>query len=775
MKSGQMPKGDVGWAGGMSEVREANRIARLREFGILDTQAEQAFDDLTLLASRMCVTPISLISFVDNDRQWFKSKVGLGTSQTSRDVSFCAHAILQDGLMEVPDATLDERFRNNPLVTGEPQIRFYAGVPLLAEGGEALGTLCVIDRVPRVLTDEQREGLTTLARQVMAQMQVWMSVRKMSWLVEELADWERFARSTVDALLSHMAILDETGTILAVNRAWREFAMANGGGSSAFAVGSNYLSVCDGACGDCATEAAAVAAGLRGVLEGRLQTFEREYPCHSPTEKRWFVVRVSRFAGDGPRRIVVAHENITARREAEERLRHDSLHDGLTGLPNRVSLNGRVRRCLEHSRVEPGYRFAVLFMDLDRFKVVNDSLGHTAGDVLLRTVAQRLGECVRTSNEASGMVGATEEGWEEFTGGMVARLGGDEFTVLLGGLREEADAEAVARRLLAAVCRPVQYESHELEVTASIGIVIGGAGYESERDVLRDADVAMYKAKESGKNQYAIFDKHMHDAAVSRLRMESDMRHAVASDELIVNYQPIVSLETRQLVAFEALVRWRHNGETISPTDFIPIAEETGLIMPIGAWVLRRACLTLARWQARSPGLESLSIGVNISRRQLMDPMLFPMIANVLRETGVPAKCVKIEVTESMIMADEEGAAAVLATMKAMGLRLSMDDFGTGYSSLSCLNRFPFDELKVDRSFVSQISQRRDAAAILGAVVTLAHNLKLTVVAEGVENLEQVAFLQAMDCDLGQGYLFARPLSETDAEAYLFGGLAKAA
>ncbi|HEY0009904.1 MAG TPA: EAL domain-containing protein [Tepidisphaeraceae bacterium] len=742
---------------------EAGRLAALHAYQILDTPQERAFDDLTLLAARICGTPISVVSLIDADRQWFKSKVGLSAPETARDISFCAHAIHGTDLFVVPDARQDERFADNPFVTEQPHIRFYAGAPLITPSGHALGTLCVIDSVPHHITDDQAHALQALSRQAMSQMQLRRSVAQLTDTLTDLAESERFARSTVDALSAHVAILDQHGKILAVNQAWREFTSRNGGSSNAFAEGSNYLRVCDSASGSCSNEAAAVGEGIRGVMRGERPLFELEYPCHSPTERRWYVVRVSRFTGEGPLRVVVSHENVTQRREAVDKLRHDALHDGLTGLPNRTLFHERVGRCLAQARRDPHYHFAVLFMDLDRFKIVNDSLGHAAGDRLLTTVAQRLRECLRESDT----VVSSDTRDDDESDPVVARLGGDEFTVLLDGLRTPGDAARVAQRLLAAVCQPVAFAGHELEITASIGIVAGNADYASEKDVLRDADAAMYKAKEAGKNRFAIFDESLHAAAVARLEMESDLRHAVERNELLLHYQPIVSLQTKKLKGFEALVRWQRNGRLISPGEFIPLAEDIGLIVPIGAWIMQQACRQLADWQSRFPDAASMSMSINLSRRQLIDPDLVPMVNRILKTTGVNPESVILEITESVIMDDQDGARAVLTALKATGVRLSMDDFGTGYSSLSCLHRFPLSELKVDRGFIADLQGKRGAAAVVHAVIGLAHNLGLVVVAEGLEKLEHVAFLQAMDCDYGQGYLFAKPLEAERAQALI--------
>ncbi len=313
--------------------------------------------------------------------------------------------------------------------------------------------------------------------------------------------------------------------------------------------------------------------GIRAVLRGERDSFQLEYAAHSPTRQRWFVAHVSRFSGEGPTRIVVAHEDVTDRRVAEDRLRHDSLHDALTGLPNRLLFRDRVGRCLERAKRDPSYHFAVLYLDLDRFKIVNDSLGHAAGDTLLTTVAARLLSCVRS---ADSVLCPSLVQHDANAQPVVARMGGDEFTVLLDGLRDSRDAVIAAERILSAVCRPVEFAGQEIATTVSIGIVVGGPHYASDAEVLRDADVAMYKAKGAGKNQYVIFDESLHAEAVARLRLESDLRRAVERDELVMRYQPILSLQTRELIGFEALLRWHRDGRLVDPLEFIPSPRRPG-------------------------------------------------------------------------------------------------------------------------------------------------------------------------------------------------------
>jgi diguanylate cyclase (GGDEF)-like protein len=432
--------------------------------------------------------------------------------------------------------------------------------------------------------------------------------------------------------------------------------------------------------------------------------------------------------------------------ESHAHFRHAAFHDSLTRLPNRTLLADHLRLAIEHARRRPDHLFAVLFLDLDRFKNLNDSLGHAAGDRLLVETARRLEQCSRPSDT-------------------VARLGGDEFAVLLDGLESGCDAVRVAERVQEELMRPFHLGGHEVYTAASIGITLSTHGYEDPDNVLRDADTAMYRAKEKGKARYELFDAEMHADALARLRLENDLRRAVEHREFEVYYQPVVVLSTGKLSGFEALVRWRHPERGIvGPSEFIPLAEETRMVTEIGGWVLKEACRQMSEWRELIPSQQHLTVSVNLSSKQLTQPGLAESVRRTLCETALPPHCLKLEITESAVMDNAEGAASVLAQLRALGIQLSIDDFGTGYSSLSYLHRFPIDTLKIDRSFVAKMTDNSENGEIVRTIVTLASNLGMCVVAEGVETGEQHARLEALGCEYGQGFLYSMPV---EAEAAL--------
>jgi diguanylate cyclase (GGDEF)-like protein/PAS domain S-box-containing protein len=432
--------------------------------------------------------------------------------------------------------------------------------------------------------------------------------------------------------------------------------------------------------------------------------------------------------------------------------------DPLTGLPNRLLFIDRLGRLIKHSKRRKDHLFAVLFLDLDGFKMINDSLGHLIGDQLLVGVAARLEKCLRSSDTVARL-------GETFT---VARLGGDEFTILLDDIKEPADANRAAERLMKALAPPFLLAGKEVFTSISIGIALSNAAYEQPEDMLRDADTAMYRAKSLGKARYEVFDADMRASVMARLQLETDLRRALERKEFRNFYQPIVALESGSIVGFEALMRWQHPTRgMIGPEEFIFVAEETGLIRELGWWSLREACRQMSNWRARSEAYLDLTISVNLSPKQLLQQHLVEEMKKLLRETVLPPEALKLEITESAVMADPAAAAEMLQQIKSLGVRLAIDDFGTGYSSLSYLHRFPLDTLKIDRSFISGDGDGGDGMEIARTIMPMAKNLRLDVVAEGVETLEQVALLKRLQCKFAQGYYFSKPLAPEDVPPLL--------
>jgi diguanylate cyclase (GGDEF)-like protein len=426
--------------------------------------------------------------------------------------------------------------------------------------------------------------------------------------------------------------------------------------------------------------------------------------------------------------------------ETKEHFRHAAFHDSLTGLPNRAMFTELLKAEMENSKRRDAHMFAVLFLDLDRFKNINDSLGHTHGDLLLVAFAERLERTLRPVDT-------------------LARFGGDEFAILLSGMQDATDAVRVAQRISEELSQPFVLDKNSAFATSSIGIALSSSGYDRPEDILRDADTAMYRAKENGKARYEVFDHGMHARAVSRLQLESDLRQAVEQKEFCVYYQPIVSLQTGRLAGFEALVRWNHPRRgLVSPADFIPVAEETGLIVPIGEWVLQEACRHIRQCQSKYPSHRSLSLSVNLSARQVAQPDLLDRIKDALATSKLNPHCLKLEITESVVMENAEAATLMFKQLRALGVQLSIDDFGTGYSSLSYLHRFPLNYLKIDRSFVSRLTTDNDNA-IVRTISTLARNLGMEVIAEGIETEEQYQQLRMLGCEYGQGFLFSKPVN----------------
>ena len=459
-------------------------------------------------------------------------------------------------------------------------------------------------------------------------------------------------------------------------------------------------------------------------------------------------------------RLVIVNRDITERKRAEEMLQHRALHDTLTDLPNRALFVDRLQHSLIRARRHSDYTFVVLFIDIDGFKVLNDSLGHSAGDELLIQVARRLIACFRETDTISRSALALNS---KLTDDGLARIGGDEFTALLDDVSEPSDAIRVARRIMDKIALPFDIGGQQIVISASVGIAASSNAYEGADDLLRDAEIAMYRAKQAGKARCEVFDPAMHSSAVRRLKLETDLRRGIEQGELLVYYQPIISLESGKIVGFEALSRWKSTQGMISPAEFIPVADETGLIIPMNRALYLESCQQLQSWQSTLACTPPLTMSLNITPRQFAQPDLAKEIGEILAQSGIRPSDVSLEITETIAMGDADHAFSVLSDLKSLGVRLSIDDFGTGYSSLSRLPRFPIDALKIDRVFIAQMSTDRDNHEIVRLIIMLAQNLGLKVIAEGTETKEQITELKRLKCEMAQGFLYAPPVDSSKA------------
>ncbi|MFN4361297.1 MAG: EAL domain-containing protein [Hylemonella sp.] len=840
-------------SGLMQDEAERQRLQTLQDYAVLDTAPEAGFDEITHLAAQWLRVPIVLVSLVDTERQWFKSWVGLEAPETPRSVSFCSVAIERpQQMLIVPDARLDPRFRDNPLVTGEPGIRFYAGAPLVMPDGQALGTLCVIDRQPRDFGPQERETLSLLARQVVAQLELRYQRLEMQLAVDR---YQKLFDNTMDGVLqtrpggevlaanaaacAMLGLSEEqirqTGrggildledprlpglldTRLRLGHARGELRMRRGDGTlfeveltsalyrdhagqwlssivfrdiserlrwqqqlqAQVDLLDNLAEHVPGSLYQFRMEADGrlsfpfASAGIRTIYEVEpeqvredagpvlerihpddlemmldsirasartLEPWRLEYRVILPVQgERWRLCNAQpeRLA-DGSTLWHGFNTDITERKETEAQTFRLAYFDALTGLPNRSLLRDRIDQALALARRSRQYG-AVMFVDLDNFKQINDARGHSVGDLLLTEVAQRLHGLLRAEDT-------------------VARLGGDEFVLLINELGQDVEASAraamaVAEKVRATLDRPHLIDNFSYSSTGSIGISLFPKAGQKIDDLLREADTAMYRAKGAGRNRIAFFELTMQHEVEDRLALEQELKEGLATDQLCLYVQSQVDIHG-QPVSGELLLRWQHPLRgLIAPARFVPLAEETGLILPLGEWVIEQACRTLVRMRAQ--GLTQ-SLSVNVSAQQFRSEDFVPRVQTLLRQTGAPAQQLVFEVTESLFIDDWEHALQRIIELVKLGIRFSIDDFGTGYSSLRYLQRLPLFELKIDRSFVQDTPHDINDTAIVQSILSMAHHMGLEVVAEGVETQAQVDFLRAQHCDRLQGYFYDQP------------------
>jgi len=699
---------------------------------------------LVRLATRLMEAPAAFLSLADG------TTVSAGTGdedawRTRREAplgrTLCGHVVAEGRPLRIADARTHAYVDEDPgLWLGEGG---YLGVPIRTADGDTAGSLCVVDSRPRAWTDDDVSTLAGVAELVAHALPGAGMERAAAGFVGALGTARgrmslRVLEKAVETMQVGITITDLEGRILYTNPAEARIhgytvEELRGKHARIFAPQDRHQPF--------------QPRETDGVVSWSRETVNlRKDGTPFPVLLRSDVVLDSRGRPAG---LVTCCEDLTQRKALERKLLHNAFYDQLTGLPNRGLLIHRLDLAVERAQRGDG-AFAVMVAGLDRFKRINDGLGREAGDALLCAVAERIRECIRPDS-------------------MLARMAGDEFAILLDGAEGVADAVRVAQGVQAALSAPFRLSESEVFTGASVGIALSMTGYARSEDVLRDAAIAMYRAKDRDQGQYQVFDLEMHGHAMDRLRLEGDLRRALERDELTVHYQPVVSLETGRIAGFEALVRWVHPERgTVLPDVFIPLAEETGLILPLGLYVLEQACATLRRWQDR-PGCERLTMAVNLSARQFTHSDVAARVGEALRRSGIAPGTLKLEITESIVLQLTAEVAETMRRLKEFGVQLYLDDFGTGYSSLSYLHRIPLDAIKIDRSFLGP-DAGAESPHLVRTIVAMAHALGVAVVTEGVEREDTLADLRRLGCQYAQGYLFSPPLDEAAAGAFLSAG-----
>ena len=707
---------------------EGARVARLRAYGILDTPPEETFDRITRLASDIVGTPITLISLVDSERQWFKSRIGLEASETPRDFAFCDHTIRTPDVLVVEDATSDPRFADNPLVVDGPRIRFYAGAPLTTEDGYRIGTLCAIDTKPRGISERETEALRDLAQIVMSELRLRQVVSVASSAQETLYE-------AINALPDGFVLYDRSDRLVICNDRYREIYAES---ADLMVPGARFEDIIR----------IGVARGQYPDAKGREEEWIRDrlFQHNNPSQPieqhlpggAWLRIEECKTSDGG---LVGFRIDISELKRREKALRKLASRDPLTDLPNRSNFNDRLAMAVANSK-RTGLQVGLMLLDLDRFKQVNDSHGHDVGDELLRLVAARIRSCCRETDT-------------------VARLGGDEFAVISTNIDEPSGITALAERIIAEIGSPFRIHNTEIHTGTSIGITIFPGDFNDIEGLMRHADLALYRAKTEGRGGWQLYDEELHEAARHRRTIEHDLRVAIDNDELCAFFQPQIDMASGRITGSEALLRWRHPERgLIAPGEFIAIAEATRMIVPISEWMMRTACRQNAAWL--KAGLPAMVMAVNVSPVEFHLPEFTDNTRRALDDAGLDPSLLELEITEHSAMDDRVDTLRIFDQIRSLGVRLAIDDFGTGYSSLSRLKAFQVSRLKIDRSFVRDITDDRDDAAICASVIQLGQSLDMDVIAEGVETEAQLDKLRELGCTQMQGFHFARPMPAED-------------
>lgn len=712
-------------------VAEDARIAALAEYDLVDSAPAPAFAQIVALAARLFQVPTAFVSLLDRDRQVFHAKVGLSLCETDREVAFCSHTVAQTDVLVILDATLDPRFHDNPLVTGPPHIRFYAGIPLQAPSGHAVGTLCLADTRPRnSFSDADRQILRQLADLTLDRLEL----RRLE--VAQRASQSRFvqiASTSPDGIVC----ADATGHITF----WNAAAERIFGYSAAEALGHAIdLIVPERMRGGHGGGLHRVAGGGKPRLLGKTV----ELPArHKDSTEFPIELSLSRWEEQGRAAFGAIVRDIRERRANEDRLFRLAHLDPLTELPNRAVLCERLTEI-----VTAGRAVSVLMFDLDGFKEINDSHGHATGDAALKAMAARLLACVRPIDT-------------------VSRLGGDEFVVLMPDIGDPLRAAEVADTIIAAVAEPFEHEGQTLRLGTSVGIAMAPAHGDSADDLLSCADLALYQAKGDGRHCHRLFTPVLRQQAQRVRSCRDELGRAVERGEFVLFYQPQVRLSDGSLVGAEALIRWQHPDRgLLAPAAFLDVLDTSRYAAPVGDWVLRTACTQAAAW--REAGAPEFRIGVNLCSAQVQRGDLAETVRATLLDTGFPAAGLELEITENIVLRHDAEMVAALRSLREAGVGIAFDDYGTGYASLSLLKRFPLTRLKIDRSFVTGMLTSHQDVTIVRAILQLGHGFKLEVIAEGIETEAEHARLRAKGCQEGQGYLFGKPMP-ADVFANRFG------
>ncbi|GEO83862.1 MULTISPECIES: sensor domain-containing phosphodiesterase [Alphaproteobacteria] len=697
----------------LEQLRDSDRLRDIDAYSVFGTAAEADYDHIVRLTAELFDAPVALINFVGAEEVWVKSRFGIDVQSVPCEVAFCSHTVLGDQPMVVPDLSLDRRFANNPMVTGGAAFRFYAGAPLKSAKGYGIGTLCIIDTKVRPPLDETAtRRLQDLARLVTDKLEQ----RRLSRL-------EVISAKLMSATADAVVVADGDRRIVA----WNHSAETVFGYRAEDVLGEPLAKFLPLAI---AEEGDAAMSGKPGAWRHRQELKTQSKSHHEIT------VEVSGTAWQDERLnlsgLGFIIRDVTEQRLADSRIAFLAHHDELTGLHNRNSLHRLIEDLLSQASGEVN-GLAVVCIDLDRFKLINETLGHKVGDALLQQVADRL-RAIAGHND------------------ILARLGGDEFAIVRRGGQGREALALFAETILAALAETFDVGGHLVSTSASLGIACHPRDGRDCDTLLNHADLATYRTKLEGRNGFHFFEKDMDGQTLVKRGLENDLRGAQKRDEFEIHYQPQFDIATGALVGAEALLRWKHPDHGyISPAEFIPIAETTGLMVSIGRWAFHKACHDFATLPP------NLGLAINLSPVQFRRDDIPALVSGALAASGLPSHRLEIEITESLLMERDAGTLDALNSLKAMGVDIALDDFGTGYSSLSYLHSFPFDKIKIDRSFVKEADTNNDCAAILQAMAALATALKLTTVAEGIETEQQLARVKALGYHRAQGFLLARP------------------